>query len=508
MRLERSKDPAVDKILQAIYQRLFDTAKTLCYKYLGEHPLDTQVVNLLGFVYLEEYQLEKAKKCFRFVAKNHPDKGQVINCLASAYSRGGECELGQDFFRAALINDYHPDIHSNLLLSTLYSEDERACEEEHKKYRDMHSDIEKITPFVEPNINKRLRVGFVSADFKGHSVWAFAKSILLNESQWDIDRILYYNHTVADKDTVEAESKADEWYNVAYMSDDELAQKIVGDKIDILVDLAGHTGSNRLRVFAQKPAPIQVSYIGYPHTTGLDTMDYRLVDSTTDPLDWEYPEKLIRIDPCFLCYTPKKLQEINPHDGFVFGSFARVEKLNDFTVGMWAEILSQTKAKLAIKCYSCEDEATRRRLVSRFGKYGVGSDRIAFIPYAEDPNGHLALYNSVDLVLDPYPYNGTTITCESLSMGVPVVTLMGQSHRSRVSASILKTAGLESCVTDKQQDYIDLAVYMSLNKPDKADIRKRFLESDMCNQKRFVNKFEAVLRDMWVDYCEKQVLVA
>ena len=295
------------------------------------------------------------------------------------------------------------------------------------------------------------------------------------------------------------------------LSDEELAERIRADGIDILVDLAGHTAKNRLRVFARKPAPVQVTWLGYPNTTGLEAIDYRLVDAVTDPVgeaDAWASETLVRLEGGFLCYgglkdAPEPTVPPCLKTGTVtFGSFNNPAKVSAATFDAWATLLSRLpQARLLLKGTPFADAATRALFLARLGERGVAAERIELVAWLPGAAAHLALYHRVDIALDPFPYNGTTTTCEALWMGVPVVTLRGDRHAGRVGASLLSQIGLTDLIANSVEEYVEIALALARN-PGRLDelrrtLRPRMAASPLCDGRAFARKIEAAFRTMW-----------
>jgi protein O-GlcNAc transferase len=309
---------------------------------------------------------------------------------------------------------------------------------------------------------------------------------------------------------------ADRWLVTVGLSDDELAERIRADGIDILVDLAGHTANNRLRLFARKPAPVQVTWLGYPNTTGLEAIDCRLVDAVTDPVgeaDAWASETLVRLEGGFLCYgalkdAPEPTVPRCLKTGTVtFGSFNNPAKLSAATLEIWAKLLSRLPhARLLLKGEPFADEATRALFLARLGERGVAAERVELVAWLPNATAHLAFYHQVDIALDPFPYNGTTTTCEALWMGVPVVTLRGDRHAGRVGASLLTQIGLTDLIANSVEEYLEIAVALARNPERLSDLRRvlrsRMAASPLCDGPAFARKMESAFRTMWQYWCE------
>jgi protein O-GlcNAc transferase len=299
------------------------------------------------------------------------------------------------------------------------------------------------------------------------------------------------------------------------MSDEALAERIRHDGIDILVDLVGHTAMNRLLVFARRPAPIQVTWLGYPNTTGLTAIDYRLVDAVTDPegeADALASETLVRLPGGFLCYgghggAPAPGPAPCLATGTVtFGSFNSPPKLSAATLDAWAQVLARLpESRLLLKGKPFADAATRALYLGRLAERGVAPERVELAAWLPD-QAHLALYDRIDIALDPFPYNGTTTTCQALWMGVPVVALRGDRHASRVGASLLTQIGLTDLIADSVEAYVETAIALAGDPARLADLRHslrpRMAASPLCDATGFARKIEQAYRTMWQRWCE------
>jgi protein O-GlcNAc transferase len=362
------------------------------------------------------------------------------------------------------------------------------------------------------SVGRRLKVGYVSPDFRQHSVAYFLEPLLRSHDRNAIEVFCYAEVSWPDAVTERFKQLADHWVTTVGMSDDGLAERIRRDGIDILVDLVGHTAKNRLPVFARKPAPIQVTWLGYPNTTGLKAIDYRLVDVVTDPngeADALASETLVRLPEGFLCYgAPDEAPLPAPSltTGVVtFGSFNSPAKLSAATLDAWAQVLARLpKARLLLKGKVFADDATRASYFDHLGKRRVAPERVEFVAWLPD-QAHLALYHRVDIALDPFPYNGTTTTCEALWMGVPVVALRGDRHAGRVGASLLTQIGMTDLIADSVEAYVDTAVALAGDRVRLSELRhslrSRMAASPLCDASAFTRKIEDSYRTMWQRWC-------
>jgi predicted O-linked N-acetylglucosamine transferase (SPINDLY family) len=352
-----------------------------------------------------------------------------------------------------------------------------------------------------------LRVGYVSPDLYQHSVAFFLEPILAHHDRSRFEPIVYSDTARPDAVTARLRARAAAWHEVRGLSDDQLARRIAASEIDVLIDLAGHTAGNRMGVFARRPAPVQVSYLGYPNTTGLAAIDYRITDATADPpgdADALHTEKLLRLPRCAWCYQPSPLAPpVAPSpamkNGFVtFGCFNALPKMNDPLLQLWAKLIASVpNARLVLKSPGLKSEAAAAHVRDVLESAGLAADRFDLLPPVHPYAAHLASYETIDIALDTYPYNGTTTTCDALWMGVPVLTRAGRTHVSRVSASLLAAAGLPDWVTPTDDDYLaratraaaDIDALTAL----RSRLRDRMAASPLCDGQAMARAFEDAL---------------
>ncbi len=357
--------------------------------------------------------------------------------------------------------------------------------------------------------DKRLRVGFLSPDFRAHSVAYFIQPLLEHRSRFHA--LGFSNVRRGDATTQRLRALTDEWFDVHALHDDALAALIREKNVDILVDLAGHTLAHRLGVFARRAAPLQATFIGYPNTTGLDTMDIRLVDSTTDPEAMTLAtERLVRIDACFLCYRPPAdapdPAPRDPASPLTLGSFNVLPKISPAAADLWCDCLrALPDSRLLLKCNQLTDPRVRARALSWFTSRGIDAERLDLLPPTPTTREHLALYARLDLALDTFPYAGTTTTCEALWMGVPVVTLEGRTHVSRVGSSLLHAAGLSELIAHDAPGFVRTVVDLA-NDPQRlaalrAGLRARLAASPLTQGPSYAARVEDALQNAWRNHC-------
>jgi predicted O-linked N-acetylglucosamine transferase (SPINDLY family) len=417
-----------------------------------------------------------------------------------------------------------PDDHiagSTYLASLLYDPgaDPAAVLDEHRRWGEWHANppAERVDYNNPPYPERRLRVGYASPDFRSHAVAAFVEPILAHHDREQVEAICYADVAVPDAMTARLRALAHGWRDTAGLSDEEWAVLVRADGIDILVDLAGHTAGNRLRAFGRKPAPVQVSYLGYPATTGVPAIDYRLGDDVTDPPGeptWS-TEEVVRLPGAFCCYAPPPdappvtdLPAVR-HGAVTFGALHKLEKLNDAVLDVWCAILRAVPASRLLLCRHTLHGPTADGLRHRFTDRGVAAERLVLQRVEAVALAHLRVYDDMDIALDPFPWNGHATACEALWMGVPVVALRGRTHAGRMTASILTVVGLEKLVAGSPDEYCRVAAELAGDVPRlpalRAGLRQYLGASALRDGRGFVRGFvrglEAAYREMWRHWC-------
>jgi predicted O-linked N-acetylglucosamine transferase (SPINDLY family) len=355
----------------------------------------------------------------------------------------------------------------------------------------------------------------MSPDFRAHSVSYFFEAIIASHDRRKYEIVLYSDTTRKDVVTDSMRDAADLWVESGGLTDDVFADRIASDGIDILVNLGGHTSGNRLPVCALKPAPVQVEYLGYPETSGVPAMDYRITDGRADPegvADALCTEKIVRLPRCFHCYRAGNAPDPAPaphvaSGDVTFASFNVLPKVTEPAIEAWAEVLKSVPgSRFFMKCKQLRDARVQERVRADFARHGIAPERIEMAAFVASVREHLGRYAKVDLALDTFPYNGTTTTCESLYMGVPVLTLRGTNHRGRVGVSLLHALGLEEeFVAESVEDYIARAVAWGKDPRRLAEIRgelrPRMESSPLRDEMGFTRELETAYRNLWREWC-------
>ena len=487
----------------------FQRATELAPHFAGAH------CNLGNFL-RESGRLEEALTAHRRAHSLDPESAEYCANLADVLWRVGALDEALSWFRKAMQLKPHPRIGSNLLYVLHFDErmTPRELWEEHRRWNERFA--RPLASAIRPHENhpdpgRRLRVGYVSPNFCAHPVGRFLFPLFINRDRSQFEVFCYSDTRTVDGLTDLLKLHSDVWRNIRGMSDDQAAHLIRADQIDILVDLDLHVGLNRMLLFARKPAPVQVTYLAYPGTTGMDTVEYRLTDSYLDPPQNEdlfYSEKSIRLQT-YWCYQPaKSTPELVPppvlgSGGITFACLNNFCKVTGGALAVWCEVLSRVPgSRLLLHANPGRYLAlTRQRVADR----GIDPDRLEFISFL--PMGdYFSLYNQIDIALDPFPYSGGTTTCDALWMGVPVVSLAGHMAISRGGLSILSNIGLSELVANSVEEYVEIAVRLANDWPRlrelRSTMRERMQSSPLMDAPAFARDVEAAFRQMWRKWCK------
>ncbi len=506
-----------DEKALAIYERVLTT-----------HPNHAGALGCVGNTHFLHRRYDEALPRLRQAVEHSPDDPSLRQYLAlclveMARAREGYDVLCEGLARVpgdrtmvecrAVVSNYLDDLTPETIL---------AHHREFAESIEPHANAANPIALADPNPDRRLRVGLVSPDLHEHPVACFAEAIFEQLDRAHFEVIAYALRAREDSVTQRLRSKADAWRTAVGPGWDDagFVANVRKDKIDILVDLAGLTQDHRLNVFARRAAPVQATAIGYPTTTGLASMDYRIVDAITDPsprADACARERLARLDRCFLCYRPPPTgsgpgsewhpaPSATPSDPatspITFGCFSTMRKASPATFATWAEALRAVPgSRLLLKAPALATPSVREDLTRRFATAGIDTSRLDLLPWAPGHADHLAVYQRVDLALDTFPYTGTTTTCEALWMGVPVITREGAHHASRVSASLLHAVGHREWIADDAAGVAriasDLARDPAALRARRPALRQQLLGSALCDAKAYAASLGTAYRAMW-----------
>ncbi|HTW95999.1 MAG TPA: tetratricopeptide repeat protein, partial [Tepidisphaeraceae bacterium] len=482
-------DPAYPDAMSNLGACLFDKgmlpqAAEFCQRAVQLRPDYPEALNNLGTALRELSRMEEAVAAYQKCIALRPGMAPVYSNLGTVLKDLGSMpEAIAAYDQALKLDPKNSAIAANRILAMHYLPEINPTSlfEEHLKWDEHYGAPVRAT--IAPHDNDRspdrpLRIGYVSADLRRHSVAFFLLGPLHHHDRGQFHVTLYSTTARADEVTAQMRQAAENWVELTPYSDDAAAEKIRSDKIDILIDLGGFTANNRMPLFARKPAPVMVEYLGYPNTSGLQVMDWRLTDEKADPAGAEalHTEKLMRLPETAWCFYPISGEPPLAADdrrGVVFGSFNDFAKLNTPLLHQWARILNRVSgSRLLIKNRSTGQPSVQRKLRRELEGFGVSWDRVELVLPQFQHEEHLRTYNAIDIALDTFPYHGTTTTCEAMWMGVPVVSRAGQSHVSRVGVSLLKSVGLDDLVGRDEEEYADLAVRLAEDRQRLRELRR------------------------------------
>lgn len=474
----------------------------------------------LAQAYLAQHRTEEAREQLFEALQLRPNYAAARHGLGRVCVEEGLLAEAATHYRMAMAANPAPETQTNLIYLLNYLPETNPSEhfEEHRQWSEWFERPLRLTwspHFNDPQPDRRLRLGYVSPDFRDHPVASFIAPVLQAHQRENFEVFCYANVKTQDAVTERLRHLADQWRDISGLTAQIAAELIRRDGIDILVDLAGHTTDGGLLVFAHKPAPVQATWIGYPNTSGLDAMDYRLTDGLTDPpgqTEQWHSEQLIRLPQAFSCYcAPAESPAVGPlpalANGYVtFGCFNNFRKVSEPTVALWARLLREMPAaRLLMKSQGLGNPKTAARLRGQFLRAGVDAGRLELLGAGLSKEQHMGLYNRVDIGLDPFPYNGTTTTCDALWMGVPVVTLAGRTHVARVGLSLVSHLGFPEWGVTTPEAYVAKCRELASDLPGLANVRLRLREqmrqSPICDAQQFVGGLETAFRGMWQRWC-------
>jgi predicted O-linked N-acetylglucosamine transferase (SPINDLY family) len=475
----------------------------------------------LGVALAQAGAMEEAGQCFNRVLATDPEQPLALMGRALVRQQAGRItEAIADYTAVLQRHPQHHEAHSGRLLARHYleainREDLFADHAAFGTVAGQRTDVS-FPNLAEPH--RRLRLAFLSPDLRAHSVAYFLEPLLANLDRGQFEIFLYHDHPRVDAMSERLRTHATQWRHFAGLSHAAVETAIRADAPDVLVDLAGHTGLNRLPLFARRLAPVQVTYLGYPNTTGLREMDYRFVDAVTDPVDeaeaW-HTEQLVRFAPTAWSYAPPAAApECAPPpsllaDHVTFGCFNNFSKVNDLTLRAWSQILAAVPgSRLLLKAQGLEEPAAAAALRARLAALGIDGARVELLGRTPGLAAHLAAYARMDIALDTFPYHGTTTTCEALWMGCPVVTLPGDRHASRVGASLLVAVNRPNWIARDWADYVRIAAELAHDRAglvrERAVLRGALRVSPLLDHAGQGARFGAAVRACWAAWCDKQ----
>ncbi|WOL03503.1 hypothetical protein Cni_G12223 [Canna indica] len=540
----------------------FDMAVVFYELALHFNPHCAEACNNLGVIYKDRDNLDKAVECYQMALSIKPNFSQSLNNLGVVFTVQGKMDAAAIMIEKAIIaNPTYAEAYNNLgwvlyrdvgniglaieayerclqidpdsrnagqnrLLAMNYIDeglDDKLFEAHREWGRRFMNQYPQYTSWDNPkDMERPLIVGYVSPDYFTHSVSYFIEAPLSHHDNANYKVVVYSAVVKADAKTLKFKDrvlkKGGLWRDIYGVDEKKVASMVRDDKVDILVELTGHTANNKLGMMACRPAPVQVTWIGYPNTTGLPTVDYRITDQLADPLNTKqkHVEELVRLPDCFLCYTPSP--EAGPvcptpalSNGFItFGSFNNLAKITPKVLRVWATILRAVpNSRLIVKCKPFCCDGVRQKFLSTLEQMGLESLRVDLLPLILLNHDHMQAYSLMDISLDTFPYAGTTTTCESLFMGVPCITMAGSVHAHNVGVSLLTKVGLGRLVAKTEEEYVKLALQLASDVSALGELRmtlrELMLKSPVCDGAKFTQGLESTYRNMWHRYCRDDV---
>ena len=496
-------------------------AESSLLRTLELRPEFAEAMNNLANVQRSLGNIDSAERWLLRAIELKPEFAEAAYNLGRLLHQEGRIPEALHYHRLAFTtNPSLVDAHSNYLywLNFDPSCSPAAVFDAHLQWARSHAEpllAERLAHANLVSANRKLRVGYVSPNFKDHAAAYFFVATL---EHYDPDRqhvICYSDAIDPDRYTQRIRAASSEWRDTATLTDAALANLIQRDQIDILVDLSGHTEGNRLLAFARKPAPLQITWNGYANTTGMTTMDYRITDARADPpglTEHLHTESLLRMPDTYMAFDPPPVSaDVNSSPALrtgniTFASFNAITKITPVVAKTWSRILLALPTATLLLA-ALPSASARKRMLALFAQYGIGAERIrmhGLLPRAQ----FLELHRDADIALDPFPFHGTTTTCHSLWMGLPVITLAGQSHVSRVGVSMLTSVSLPELIAQSEDEYVDIALRLARDPEQlgkmRSGMRARMLASPLTDGARFARNLEAVYRNIWRDWCRRQ----
>jgi predicted O-linked N-acetylglucosamine transferase (SPINDLY family) len=498
----------------------WDTAAAECRRAIQLRPDYAKAHNNLGTILQAQGQLDGAVDSLQHALELQPDYVVALNNLGGILKDLGRVDESIAKFRQALAlrSDYWP-AHRSLLYSLWFSPsfDSAQIYAEHRRWQNQWAQplAQKIQPHTnDATANRRLRVGYVGSDFREHCQSLFTIPLFKAHDRQQFEIVCYSDVSRPDTYTARTEACVDHWRTIAHQSDDQVAELIRQDQIDILVDLTMHMERGRLLVFAQKPAPVQVCWLAYPGTTGLTAIDFRMTDPYLDPPDENgsyYSEQSFRLPDSFWCYDPLTDSPlVNPVpaliNGYItFGCLNNFCKLNDATLQLWARVLKRISPSRLLLL--APEGSARESVLHILAAAGVSAEQITFIPRQPRAN-YLELYHHIDIGLDTLPYNGHTTSLDSFWMGVPVVTLIGKTVVGRAGLSQLNNLGLSDLAAHTPDQFVEIAANLASNisrlSQIRAALRTKMEQSPLMDAPRFARAMETAYQTMWRQWCRSR----
>jgi len=496
-----------------------DEATEYFRRVVSIDPNFVEALNNLGANLKKKGLLHEAAACYRQGLAVQPNSLEILSNLSASLRAFGQLDEAIPYLKRAVSLSPSANNFSVLLMGMIYASSvtpEELADTARAFGNNVANQFLRQRPFnrnTDPD--RKIRIGYVSPDFGNHVVNFFFEPLLTRHDRNNFEIFGYHNNASEDSITLRLKEKFDGWRSISTMGDDQVADLIEEDEIDILIDLTGHTANNRLLVFARKPAPIQATWLGFPATTGLTAIDYRITDHLAEPegmTEHLNVEKLWRLPEIFCCYTPHMASpDVIDHPPFedngyiTFACFNNFVKVTDPTLKAWAKIMDQVPdSRLMLEIHMIDNPEFLADTEARMRRCGIPFDRVILEP--RKPSNQFVLYNKIDIALDPFPCVGGTTSMDTVWMGVPLITLSGAHFTSRMGVTILTNAGLPELIAQTTDEYVRLATDLAQDtnrlRKTRHNLRDRVAVSPLMDQDRFARNMEDAYRKMWRLWCD------
>ena len=476
--------------------------------------------NAVAEAYANAGKLGLAEHHLQIAIQHDSESSALYYNLGLLRHNVGDISGAEEAYRHALeLAADRQEIHSSLLSICDFSRTFRGGQgfSLHREWAETYADAltVKARPHTnDPDPQRRLRVGYVSSDLRNHVIGRFIEPLLLSHDVQSVEIFCYSTSALVDETTRRLTALAPHWRDISALDDEQASEQIRGDSIDLLVDLSGHSSGNRLLIFARKPAPVQLTWMGYLNTTGMTAMDYKVTDAVADPLGVEpfYREKLLRLPHSQWCYDPG-FERSNDRGGrsrltsprLLLGCMARFMKISDECIDLWIELLRAVE-NVDLRLVDVPDHPRAARFLARFSEAGLAG-RVNILPTLLGDE-YWKRIKELDLALDPFPYTGATTSLDCLWMGVPVITLAGSYGVERSAASILSGIGCQQLIASSPGEYVEIVRLIVGDRSRLERLRSmlqaRVRTSPLCDSKSFTADWEKALRSVWLHWCQTQ----
>ena len=490
--------------------------------YLKKNLKDANVINNLALCYLKNKRYELSIKLYRDLIKNEPHNEEYLANLAFALVASLDFEEGIRIFETILNKNIHNwRVYSGYLFNQNYNlnSDLNKTNEYIKKFNQSYKKEKiNIVDFSFEKKPKKIRIGFISPDFRKHPVGYAILNVIKKLKSYNFDLFGYYNFYLEDELTINFKNYFNKFYHIENLKEEKIINLIRNDGIHILIDLAGHTNNNNLNIFYYYPAPIQVSWLGYLPTTGISEIKYKIGDKQiySKKNESNFSEKILMLPDIWSNFEVFQNADIpynfinNKNNKIILGSFVTLRKVNDNVINLWSKVLKRfPNTILYLKAPELHDDSVKRKIVKKFNNFEISTERL-ILEKSSDYKNYLESYLKVHITLDPFPWNGVTTSFESVWMGAPIFCLKGDTVYSRCAYSINKNLKMDDWIANDQDDYLKKLEKILSNKNQllsiKKNLRENAIKNNLFNSEKFTKNLSIKLNEIWNDFEKKELL--